>query len=150
MEAYGIKVGTTRSSIGKDPSLTSRGQSANGYDLFISLHTNALNGSAKGVEIYEDVNARATSLATNLTKTISSTLGTSNRGVKYRYYGANTSGVNPKSNYYGVLRNNAAPAGMLIEHCFHDNLSDVTKYESKAETLAKNMASTIASYYGLK
>lgn len=150
LEAYGIKVGTTRSSIGKDPSLTSRGQSANGYDLFISLHTNALNGSAKGVEIYEDVNARATSLATNLTKTISSTLGTSNRGVKYRYYGANTSGVNPKSNYYGVLRNNAAPAGMLIEHCFHDNLSDVTKYESKAETLAKNMASTIASYYGLK
>ncbi|QQK07838.1 cell wall-binding repeat-containing protein [Miniphocaeibacter halophilus] len=150
LEAYGIQVGTTRASIGKDPSLASRGQSAKGYDLFISLHTNALNGSAKGVEIYEDVNARATSLATNLTKTISSTLGTSNRGVKYRYYGANTSGVNPKSNYYGVLRNNAAPAGMLIEHCFHDNLADVTKYESKAETLAKNMASTIASYYGVK
>ena len=150
LEAYGITVGTTRSSITSNPSLASRGQSAKGYDLFISLHTNAGGNGATGVEIYEDVNARATKLNTALASTISSTLNIKNRGLKYRYYGENTDGVNPKSNYYGVLRNNAAPAGMLIEHCFHDNASDVAKYEANADVLAKNMAKVIANYYGIK
>lgn len=155
LERYGIIVGTTRTSnTTYDIPLSTRGQSAKGYDLFISLHTNAVggsaSGSASGVEIYEDVNARATTLNKSLASTISSTLGINNRGLKYRYYGENTSGVNPKSNYYGVLRNNAAPAGMLIEHCFHDNASDVAKYEANADALAKNMARVIANYYGIK
>ena len=151
LEAYGITVGTTRSSnTTYDVPLSTRGQAAKGYDLFISLHTNAGGNGATGVEIYEDVNARATKLNTALASTISSTLNIKNRGLKYRYYGENTSGINPKSNYYGVLRNNAAPAGMLIEHCFHDNASDVAKYEANADTLAKNMAKVIANYYGIK
>lgn len=140
LEAYGIHVGLTRTSIGQNPSLTARGNSAKGYDLFMSLHTNA--GGGTGVEIYEDVNARATALAKNLCSTIAGTLGIANRGVKYRYNG--------KSNWYGVLYANKAKAGMLVEHCFHDKQSDVDKYEDRAVALAKNMASNVASNYGLK
>ncbi|MDO5018239.1 MAG: cell wall-binding repeat-containing protein [Lagierella massiliensis] len=149
LRKYGIEVSTTRPNIKENPALATRGNLGVNHDLFISLHTNAANGSAKGVEIFEDVDHRATSLATALTNTISSTLGTSNRGVKYRYYGSNGYGVRPDSNYYGVLRNNKATAGMLIEHCFHDNMQDVLKYEGKPEILAKNMARDIAKYFGL-
>ncbi len=140
LEKYGIVVGTSRSSIGNNPSLATRGASAKWYDLFLSLHTNA--GGGTGVEIYEDVHSRATTLAKNLCSNIASTLGIANRGVKYRYNG--------KSNWYGVLYNNQAKAGMLIEHCFHDKQSDINMYESRADILAKNMAKVIASYYGIK
>ncbi|WP_300409635.1 cell wall-binding repeat-containing protein [Lagierella sp.] len=149
LRKYGIEVNTTRSSIWKDPGLATRGKLGASHNLFISLHTNAANSKASGVEIYEDVDRRATTLANQLTRTISSTLGIGNRGVKYRYYGDNTDGVDPKSNFYGVLRNNKASAGMLIEHCFHDNMDDVLKYEKNAEILAANMAKTIARYFGL-
>ena len=149
LRAYGIEVGTTRDNIYKDPSLQARGQMARGYDLFISLHTNAFKGQTSGVEIYEDVNDGAPALTAALSRTISETLDIPNRGVKHRYYGDNDSGVNPKANYYGVLRANGATAGMLIEHCYHDYESDVLKYEARAEQLAKNMARTIAKYYGL-
>ncbi len=149
LRKYGIEVNTTRSSIWKDPGLATRGNLGANHNLFISLHTNAANKKASGVEIYEDVDRRATTLARELTKTISSTLGIGNRGVKYRYYGDNTDGVDPKSNFYGVLRNNKASAGMLIEHCFHDNMDDILKYEKNAEVLAANMAKTIARYFGL-
>lgn len=149
LRAYGIEVGTTRDNIYKDPSLKARGQMARGYDLFISLHTNAFKGQTSGVELYEDVNNRAPALSAALTNTISETLEIPNRGVKHKTYGANNSGVNPNANYYGVLRANGATAGMLIEHCYHDYESDILKYEARAEQLAKNMARTIAKYYGL-
>ncbi|MDL2310425.1 cell wall-binding repeat-containing protein [Peptostreptococcaceae bacterium OttesenSCG-928-C18] len=160
LEAYGIIVGTTRpANTAYDKPLADRGKEAQGYDLFISLHTNAANrnmaGTAQGVEIYNSVNKTgAASLAKNLTNTISSTLSNTNRKVKYRYYDETVSIGSPipgkTTDYYGVLRANLAPAGMLIEHCFHDNASDVAKYEARATTLAKNMAATIASYYGLR
>lgn len=149
LEAYGIQVGTTRSNINEDPDLYPRGYAGEGYDLFISLHTNAANGSAQGVEIYEDVDRGATTLINNLTNTISTTLGNPNRGLKRAYYGENKNEVDPKANYYAVLRANKAKAGMLIEHCFHDTPADVAKYEAKAEVLAKNMARDIAQYFGL-
>lgn len=149
LRAYGIEVGTTRDNIYKNPSLQARGQMARGYDLFISLHTNAFKGETSGVELYEDVNDRAPALSAALTRTISETLDIPNRGVKHKTYGANNSGVNPNANYYGVLRANEATAGMLIEHCYHDNINDVLKYEARADQLAKNMARTIAKYYGL-
>ena len=145
LESYGIEVGTTRSAISNDPSLDSRGAKGAGYDLLLSLHTNAANGTAKGVEIYNDVTrSSGSALAGKLNSTISSTLNTTNRGVKQRYYSSES-----QENYYGVLRANKAKAGMLIEHCFHDNMDDVTTYENNAEILAKNMAKTIAQYYGI-
>lgn len=142
LESYGIVVGTTRNNINDNPSLNARGTKGAGYDLFLSLHTNAANGTAQGVEIYNDVTRTSGKvLAEKLTSTISNTLNITNRGVKYRYSGS--------YNWYGVLGANKAKAGMLIEHCFHDNKNDVKKYEDNAEKLAENMAMVIANNYGL-
>ena len=46
LEAYGIEVLCTRSSVQDDPSLFERGTMAKGYDLFLSLHSNAVGGNA--------------------------------------------------------------------------------------------------------
>lgn len=140
LQKYGFIVGTTRPKITDNPGLEARGRMAKGYDLFISLHTNATRGT--GTEIWEDVNQKAPNLAYRLCETISKTLGIRNRGIKHRYYKGD--------DWYGVLRANKANGGMLIEHCFHDTLSDVKVYEEKAEILAKEMAKTIAIYYGKK
>lgn len=139
LEQYGIEVGLTRRKISDNPSLATRGQMAKGYDLFISEHTNA--GGGRGVEIYEDVNNRPTNLSKALCAEFARILGTTNRGVKHRYFNG--------GNYYGVLRNNRAKYGILFEKCFHDNYNEVTKFEEKAEELAQAEARIIAEFFGI-
>ncbi|HIT90547.1 MAG TPA: N-acetylmuramoyl-L-alanine amidase, partial [Candidatus Merdenecus merdavium] len=57
LEKRGFIVGTTRQSISQNPSLQSRGQKAKGYDLFLSLHSNANNNkNVRGTEIFPDTN----------------------------------------------------------------------------------------------
>ena len=41
LESYGFYVGVTKTSVAQDLSLSARGQKAKGYDLFLSLHSNA-------------------------------------------------------------------------------------------------------------
>ena len=144
LELYGIDIVETRPYIYNDPSLGYRGGKGAGCELFISLHTNAANGTAEGAEIWRDVRGgkHSDTLMNTLCKTISNTLNTTNRGVKSKFYAG--------GNYYGVLANNKAKNGMLVEHCFHDNYKDVTSYERNAEQLAKNMARVIANHYGIK
>ena len=84
LEKYGFYVGTTRNSITDNPSLSQRGNMAKGYDLFISLHSNAANSSVRGIEIYGDINANSPVLMKNLCNNISKTIGTKNRGVRWR------------------------------------------------------------------
>lgn len=153
LETLGFTVVETRPNQANDPTWKSRGNKAKGCYIFISLHTNA--GGGTGVEIFGDINAYDISLMQALCSTISKTLNIANRKVKYRYLDGTAEGktvTTPpkgKSNYYAVLRYNLVKYGMLIEHCFHDNLNDVTKYEKNAETLARNMAKTIAEHYGV-
>ena len=144
-----IQVDTTRPKITDTPgdatgNLRLRGQKAKGYHIFISLHTNAFNGTANGVEIYADVNDYDRDLMRRLIQAISTSLDVKVRGtdgVMFRYSNG--------GNYYGVLAGNLAKIGMLIEHCFHDNFNEITKYENRARLLASKMASAIANYYGL-
>lgn len=144
LEKYGIIVGMTRTSLNEDPSLAKRGQMGSGYDLLLAIHTNAFNGSANGTETYDDTNSKYSNkeLAALINDTIVKTLGTVNRGVKYWK-------LNNGTNYFGVLRNSGAINAMLIEHAFHDNKSDVKKWEANQIKLAEEMAKSIASYYGL-
>ncbi|MBS4872732.1 MAG: glucosaminidase domain-containing protein [Peptoniphilus sp. oral taxon 375] len=144
LEAYGFAVGMTKWKIGRDPSLKARGSMGRGYDLLISCHSNACNGGVRGVEIWDSTNPKESikSLTDRLCNTIATTLGIPNRGTKYR---RNSSG----SNYYGILRYGQAKHNFIIEHAFHDNLSDATVYRKTLDKLAKAVAKTLASYYGL-
>lgn len=140
LEKYGFIVGLTRpvDTVGNDDDLYRRGSMGAGYDLFLSLHTNA--GGGTGVEIYNDVNRGNYNLADKLCKTLASVQGITNRGVKHKYWGSD--------DYYGVLRFNKAKAGMLVEHCFHDNYKECKWYYENMEKIATAEAKCIADFYG--
>lgn len=144
LEEYGFKVDTTRIKRSDNPDLATRGRMAKGYDLFISLHSNAGGGSATGTEIWDSTNPKESikNLTDKLCAVISTAIGTNNRGTKYR---KNKSG----SNYYGVLRNGLAKHNFIIEHAFHDNYSDCKKYVDNLDKVAAVTAKVIAEYYGL-
>jgi N-acetylmuramoyl-L-alanine amidase len=154
LEKYGFYVGTTRNSITDNPSLSARGNKAQGYDLFISLHSNAANSSVRGIEIYGDINANSPQLMKNLCANISKAIGTKNRGVRWRTRNPERFYVQPTSpggsNYYGVLYSNKAKLGMLIEHVFHTNREDCKLYVEKRKEIAQATADTIAEFYGIK
>lgn len=86
---------------------------AHKVDLDISLHLNAYNGSANGVEVcYYDQQA----LAAKVSKQLSDDIGWSNRGPK------------PRTDLY-VLNETNAPA-ILIEMGFIDNAGDMAKWNT--------------------
>lgn len=144
LERYGFQVGMTKSNITPDIPLQKRGAMGRGYDLLISCHSNACGGNVRGVEIWDSTNPKESikSLTDKLCNAISATLGIPNRGTKYR---RNKKG----SNYYGILRNGMAKHNFIVEHAFHDNLSDATIYRKNLQPLAEAMARAVAEYYGL-
>lgn len=144
LERRGFVVGTTRPRITDNPSLAARGQAGRGYDLLLSLHTNATGTKnlASGAEIYDDVNPRYSNitLARKLGNAIANAQGIRMRGVFYRKLDNGT-------NYYGVLRNNEAKNGFLVEHCFHDNPSEIKNYVNNYRKVAIASANAIQEYY---
>ncbi len=147
LERRGFIVGTTRPRKTDDPSLAARGQAGRGYDLFLSLHTNATGTKslASGAEIYDDVNPSYSNknLALKLGNAIAKSQGIKLRGVFYRKLDNGT-------NWYGVLRNNEARNGFLVEHCFHDNPSEIKYYVNNYRKVAVASADALAEYYGMK
>lgn len=144
LEKRGFVVGTTRKKIGDNPSLYDRGRSAAGYDLFISLHSNAGPSGVRGTEIWQDIHDPFLG-AKNLCTALAKAFGHRDRGIKRR---VNSAG----QNWYGVLRANRASCGMLIEHGFHTNREDSAFYASDRgrKKLAEVTADYLARYYGLK
>ena len=144
LEDYGFVVGNTRFNRFDNPTLSQRGQKAKGYDLLISLHSNAAGGNATGTEIWDSTNPKESIkvLTDKLCVAISNAIGTNNRGTKYR---KSSNG----SNYYGILRNGMAKHNFIIEHAFHDNFNDCKKYVNSLDKIAAATAKTLAEYYGL-
>lgn len=145
LEKYGFKVGITKNNINEDPSLQARGAMGRGYDILISCHTNAANGNARGVEIWDSVNPKESikKLTDLICTNLSRDLNIPNRGTKYR---TNARG----QNYYGILRHGQAKHNFIIEHVFHDNLQDATIYRKNLDKTANSVAKSIAEYYGLE
>ena len=90
-------------------------------DLFVSVHMNAGNTSAKGTEVYYSTRNNAIqsnglssyTMASMFLKNITSNLSMANRGVK--------------SNVFVVTNMNTVPA-VLIEYGFLSNSSDLAKF----------------------
>ena len=142
LERFGFIVGLSKPSIGANPSLEARGRAGQGYDLLLSIHSNAGGGS--GVEVFDDTNPKYSNkkLADAICKAIATSLNLPNRGVKYR---KNNSG----SNYYGVLRNQYAKSGMIVELFFHDSQKDLDAFKANRDLMIKNIATAVANHYGL-
>ncbi len=131
--------------------MAQRGSKAKSYDLFISEHSNAFNGKARGVVVFYSLQRSGDKVhAQTLSKAISTLMNNPDRGAATREY-PNKPGVD----YYGVIRA-AASAGcphiFLVESGFHDNPQDEAwlKQDSNLKKLAQTQADVICNILGVK
>ena len=150
LERCGIQVGLTRKE-NEVPSLAERGKAAKGYDLFISEHSNAYNGSVRGCEVfYSKLRPGDKKHAAALSKAAATLMGNHDRGPKTKNYSKD-----PSLDYSGVIRNAAAvgvPHIFLAESGFHDNPTDEAwlKKDSNLQALAEAQAEVICGILGVK
>lgn len=118
-------------------SLKQRTSSANEWkaDCFVSIHCNAYNGSAKGIEAFS-YNTSTNDLASAVHSQVLATKAyTVNRGLK-------------TASFY-VLRNSNMRA-TLIELAFIDNQEDAKILTSKQDELALGIAKGICKYFDIE
>lgn len=170
LEEYAnVKVVMTRTDNSTNPSLSQRAEIAASYgsNLFVSIHLNALNGYAKGAEVYypnsnyrPDLGEQGYNVATNIQSELVA-LGIANRGTKIRIIDSSDSEWQEYAypdgsyaDYYGVIRHckKKGIAGIIVEHCYIDNYSDYTNYlnsDAKLQKLALADCEGIVSTYNL-
>lgn len=155
LESYNAIVIGTREQQAKDLPVYNRGQIAAGADLFISLHSNAIDSeSVKRVVVippFADKN-RNRQLAETLAQVVTNTMGIDQ---KYQIYTRTYVDNGKTRDYYGVIRG-AVDAGckrsMIIEHGFHTNI-DCARWlynRMNLKKLAQAQAAAIAKFFGLK
>lgn len=150
LEEYNnVVVDTTRSSQSRDLGVYERGTASSGYDLFLSLHSNATGSkSADYPLIITQKGNTKDPLAISLGQTIESVMET-----KQDYDIWQKLNKDKKTEYYGVLRGSKAVGtkGMIVEHSFHTNLAAAKWLSSDANLrrMAEAEAADIAAYYGL-
>lgn len=155
LEKQGIQADLTKTyneTFNKDLDLTIRGKKAQGYDLFISEHSNAYNQKTRGVEVFYDFSKpQDKAYAEELALAVSKVMGNSSRGAKIRTYEANSKTYN----YYGVIRGASAtncPHIFLIESGYHDNLEDEAflKVDDNLQKIAEAQAKIICKILGIE
>jgi N-acetylmuramoyl-L-alanine amidase len=166
LKSYGFTVGCTKPSINSYPKnngtdyVYGRGYKAKGYDLFISLHSNACNTeSVDRVVVIFPMSAAGRDLAVKLGTSAKTVMGVSSYQMMQRDYNTGAYYYDQKAragkDYYGVIRgamDAGAKTGIIIEHGFHTNKKCATWLMSDAnlKALAKAEAKVIADYYGAK
>lgn len=144
LEKYeGVQVDMTRKRVTDNPDLATRSVMGKGYDLFLSEHSNAANGIARGTEVWDSVENPNKELAQDIVGVIAKAFNHPNRGVKYKV-------GQPGYNWYGVLRFNGAKSAMIIENGFHDNSQDCNFFKNNHRRIAETQARVIAEHYGLE
>lgn len=154
LEAYGFVVGTTRTSTYDYPknskgsdNIEGRGRMAQGYDIMLSLHTNACNTESvnRPVVIYP-VSGKGKDLADKLGSALQKEMGLQKFQTYSQYNSSRT------ADYYGVIRGawfHKVPC-LIIEHTFHTNnkMSQWLKSDVNLMRVAQCVADTVAKHYG--
>ncbi|NBG88646.1 N-acetylmuramoyl-L-alanine amidase [Isachenkonia alkalipeptolytica] len=118
-------------------------------DLFISEHTNAFNGTAKGTEVYYSVKRpKDMSFAGKMSRAIATHFRTHNRGAKNRL-------TTKRDDYYGILYYGVLyhiPSILLIESLFHDHVEEekILLEDQNLRDLAEVQCEAIKDYYGIQ
>ena len=150
LEEYtNVVVDTTRSSQSKYLGVYERGTASKGYDLFLSLHSNATSSKSTDYPlIITQKGNTKDALAVMLGQTIESVMDT-----KQDYQIWQRLNKDNKTEYYGVLRGSKSVGtkGMILEHSFHTNLTAAKWLSSNSnlKKMAEAEAAAIAVYYGL-
>jgi N-acetylmuramoyl-L-alanine amidase len=164
LEKYGFTVGTTRTDQTKDLEVTQRGRKAKGYDLFISLHSNACGTESvdRVVGIYfvpdnrTTVDEKSKDIAERLAKCVAEYMPVKGGYQCYSRLSEDDRDRNGKKddNYYGVLHGSRAVnvPGVIIEHSFHTNKAATLWLlnDTNLKGMAEREAAVLADYYGLK
>lgn len=133
LEAKGVQADLTKKSLNDDPSLSERGKMAKGYDLFISLHSNACATESVDYPVslvyqnldWTDIDDKSIELGKKLANLVQEEMKTKQAGrilQKKSDYDRDGNG-RLDDEYYGVLaasRSVSVP-GVLVEHSFHTN-----------------------------
>ena len=143
LETYSdVKVDLIRNKIEDNPEIHERAKIGQGYDLYLSVHSNAADATVRGTEVWDSVERPNLALAKLICDATAEFFEHRNRGVKYRE-------GQPGYNWYGELRFNQALSAMIVENGFHTNAQDCIIFKNKHKELATLQARAIASYYGL-
>lgn len=150
LRKMGVLVGMTRTNIDQDKPLVERGRDAQGYDLFVSVHTNA-TGNSQGSETanwpvcFVQVSGASTEIGERIGKALMPLFN----ATKYEVY-ARPSDYDHNVDWYGVLRGAAQVGvpGLIVEHGFHTCKADVELLKDDAflRLLADTDAQTIVAY----
>lgn len=150
----GIEVGETRTDQGKDKEVYTRGKMAAGYDLFLSLHSNAISPAPNDavdrpvIIHYLDAPDADKSLAQKLGDAIKACIGAKQATQLYTRRGNN-------GEYYGVLRGAKAarcPTAFILEHGFH-TCTETAKWllsDDNLKLLAEEEAKVVCAHYGIE
>lgn len=164
LEAYGIEVKTTRATQEKDLSLYKRGAASKGFDLFLSIHSNASDTESidhpVGIYMVDDkdstIDEQSKELAVLLSEVVQKVMKTKTKAQQYTRLSSNDRDGDGELNddYYGVLNgaHQVGTAGVILEHSFHTN-TRATKWllkDSNLEKLAVAEAEALAAYFGME
>lgn len=150
LKPYGFEVIQTRADQATDKSLTARGKTAAGCDLFLSIHSNAAGSEVKeSVDypiVYVPLSGAGDEIGKKLAECIAKTMGTKQKAKCRSKRGNN-------GDYYGVIRGAASVGvpGLILEHSFHTN-TKMTNWlldDKNLQKLAQAEAKVLADHYGM-
>jgi N-acetylmuramoyl-L-alanine amidase len=167
LEACGFTVGTTRKDQAKDLGLTNRGKAAKGYNLFISIHSNAVGSGVNNSVDYPvaitmvnddkvSIDEESKAVGEILAQVVASVMGTSQAARTYTKLSTNDRDGNgiKDDEYYGVLHGAklVGVPGIILEHSFHTNARAAAwlLVEGNLQAMAAAEAAALANYYGMK
>ena len=158
----GITTGTTKTQCDQAVEVTARGRMATGYNLLISLHTDACADPKMdrptGIYLVDDdcgpIDEESKELAKLLSATAASVIGTRYRAQQYSRKSSRDRDGDGEVNddYYGVLygAHQVGVPAVILENTFHTcpAAAEWLLDDSNLEELANALADTLAEYYG--
>lgn len=163
LEKRGFIVGGTKSKCDQALSVTQRGRMAKGYDLLLSLHSNACGDPAVdrpvGIYLVDDncgpIDEDSRVLSKLLSSTVASVMGTKGKAEQYSRKSdldRDHDGLR-NDDYYGVLHSahQAGVAALILEHSFHTNPQAAAWLldDDNLAKLAEAEADALAKHYGM-
>ena len=163
LEAWGFEVGMTRTSMDDDPELTVRGRMAKGYDLFLSIHSNAAASETPDapwiITLAPDNKTGIDEISREVGSAVGSVIS-GVMGVSAPYYYTKKVDFDRDGNgylddeYYGVLfgaKSVGVPA-VILEHSFHTNkrATEWLMSDDNLKALAEAEAAALADFYEME
>ncbi len=163
LERRGFIVAGTKSRCDQSVDVVTRGRMARGYDVFLSLHSNACADKSVdrpvGIYFVDDncsgIDEESKELAVLLAGVVAEVMGTRHRAETYSSKSSRDRDGDGLKNddYYGMLygAHQSGTPGVIVEHSFHTN-PDAAAWlldDDNLRRLAEAEAEALAEYYGM-